>query len=256
MWNNFKSDIYRITHMKAFYITLSVAVGVNLMLLVTSGFHIGSFFAEFSRSSDSYTDFLYYVVKAPTFMLAVTIFLCVFYNDEYDKGYAKNIMPIMNKKGALVVERYLICVLVALMLAVAIIVSSAVLVLLIPSVFVHHEAFDIVQYAIFAFTQILLISAFTSCLVFLNHITRSRILIILLASFFSASILYMLEGSFCEMIFEYENADILKYTIYETIGTLPKEFTWDGYKIAFFVLIGNTLLYNGLSYIVLKKKDI
>lgn len=252
MWNNLRSDLYRVLHMRAFYISIAIGLFVNFILMTSTGITINSNFSTFSIESNTFTDFLFYLAKSPTFQLIVLVFLCVFHNDEYDKGFAKNIMPITYKKSSLVFERYLLCVMVVFMMWVAIMIPCIIIQFVLTPT--SYAAFSIMDLAIYNVVQILLLSAFASLLMMLNHLTRSKILIIVLATSFGALVLYMGLASLC--IWLLGNHDLMQYTIYELMGTLPYKFSWETYQTAFFVLIGTTLLYNGISYLILKKKDI
>lgn len=253
MWNNLRSDIYRITHMKSFYITLGVLILLNVQLIVSDGLQISAGFGTFSRANDTFADFLYYIFKTPTFILAITIFLCIFHNDEYDKGFAKNVMPIMNKKWVLIVERYLVSLVITLGLSLAIIICCVAVNMLMPNALLQGPI-DIGHFAIYAVTQCLIVCSFVSMLVFLNHLLRSRILIILLSCFFSLFVFYIIENSISTMLLG--NSDLLNVTMYYSIQTLPKVFTFEAYKMVFLIIGVNTVLWNALSYAVVKKKDI
>lgn len=252
MWNNLRSDLYRVLHMRAFYISIAIGLFVNFILLTSTGITINSNFSTFSIESNTFSDFLFYLAKSPTFQLIVLVFLCIFHNDEYDKGFAKNIMPIIYKKSTLVLERYLLCVIVVIMIWLAIMIPCIVIQLILTTC--PYTSFNIMDLVIYNLVQILLLSAFASLLMMLNHLTRSKILIIVLATTFGALILYMGLASLC--IWLLGNHDLMQYSIYELMGTLPFKFSWETHQTTFLVLIGTTLLYNGISYLILKKKDI
>ena len=251
MWNSLKSDLYRVFHMRAFYITLCIGVVMSSILITSTGFTMSSPFSNFSRETDSLVDFLVYITKSPLFAILLLVFLSVFHNDEYDKGYAKNILPIHFKKSSIVIERYILGIIVSIVLLLSMFLAGGIATCFVP---LASESFKVLDLVIFVTVQILLINTVVSFLMMLNHITRSKVIVILVACVFSMLILYMLEVSIASWLLG--DAEILKYTIYQQIGTLPTTFTWESYQLAFFVLIGNTVLYNVISFIALKKKDL
>lgn len=185
-------------------------------------------------------------------MLVVLVFLSIFHNDEYSKGFVKNTMPIIFNKSKLILERYLFNVLVCIIFWFVMFIAGCIRELTMPlTVNIDFQLFD---YFIYACVQILLICSFISLLMVLNHLTRSKVLLIVIACLYSMFIIFMIEASIAQSVFH--DMELLKYTMYVQSGALPYTYSWDGYSLAFTLIIIHTVLYNSISYIILRRKDI
>lgn len=252
MWNNLKSDMYRMIHMRSFYVILAICLIMNSLLLFTTGISLSSPFANFMSDKNTFIDFLYYTIKSPLFLILFFIFLSIFHNDEYAKGFVKNTMPIMHNKMILIIERYFFNMIVCILLWICSIIPAFIREMVMP--LTAGGSFQLGDYLLYIFVQILGLCTIASFIMLVNHLTRSKVLLIIYVCFYSMCILYMLEVSLAMVLFN--DADIMKYSMYTLSGTLSHNISWNDYSLMIYLIIGYTLLYNGISYLVLKKKDI
>lgn len=239
-------------HSRSFYISLCLGALTYAFLLSTSGFRIGSMFADFRRESDSFVDFLYYLPKSPVYLLIVLVFLSMFHNDEYNTGFTKNIMPLMNHKWMFILERYVFNLICATLILVVLLFAATIVQIINP--LEHTATLPTFDYVLFTFMQLLFIGAAASIVTMLNHITRSRILIIIFSVIYSLMIFYMLENMIVDFLFK--SQDILAYTMYQIAGTLPHEVSWEAYKQPLCIVICYTIVYNVIGYFAIRKRDI
>lgn len=250
MWNNLKSDIYRALHAKSFWIILFSLMVLYGMILTDSGVQTNTVFAQFYPESDSFTDFLYYLPKSGLFITLALLFLAIFTSDEYTFDYTKNIYAINVRKWKLVISKYIFSVLLITLYTLVLVFEAYLIHGLIP---MRVGNFDILNFIIYTLMQIGFIAAVSSFIMILTHLIRSRVLSVLISLVYGMMMWYMFLGGITQFMFG--DAEILRNTLYQASGELPRIFSWEGYQYAFFILIGNTLLYNGISYFVLKKKD-
>lgn len=251
MWNSLKSDIYRTLHTKSFYVILSFIIVLYALILTDSGVQTSTIFAQFHREQNTFADFLIYFPKSGLFVLLVLLFVAIFMSDEYIFDYAKNTYSIHVKKWKMVLSRYLYCFLITTFYTLAMLLCALVIQVILP---MKGGSIQIGDYAIYLIIQIAFIGVMASFIMMVIHLTRSRIIAIVIPLLYGMQMWYMLVGSI--IIYLLKSEDILKYTTYQSSGELPSTFSIEGYSLALFVLIGNTLLYNGISYLILKKKDI
>lgn len=251
MLNNLKSDLYRMFHSRSLYITLIVGIIVYGLLLSSSGIRIGSMFADFSRETNSFVDYLYYLPKSPVFMVLVLVFISIFHNDEYASGFMKNIMPLMNHKWMLIVERYVFNIIFIVIILTVLIIASTIIQCFVPME--HTATLPIANFMVYTFVQIFFTATLASVVMMLNHLTRSRVLIIIFSVIYGASIVYMLETMIAELVFH--NLDILKYMMLQISGTLSYDVSWNTYKFPLCIALIFTIVYNVISFIAIRKRD-
>lgn len=250
MWNNLKSDLYRIFHMKAFYVIVILTALSFLMILGDFGLQATTPFATFHRSTDTFTQFLYYMPKSMMYAMLVLIFIGIFSTDEYNTGYIKNLYPLHSHKATLIVSRYLFCVIICVIVFIVVLIASFILQIVYPITMGEFNFFD---YLPFVLMQILTVSAASSFSMLLAHLTKSKVLVVLFSIAYGM-IIYMTMSMLLPYMFH--DVSAVEWTMYVLSSKLPYEFNMEAYRNAIFVLIGNTLLYNGISYLLLKKQDI
>lgn len=252
MWNNLKSDLYRMIHMRAFYVTLVICFIINLIMLFTSGISLNSPFASFMSNKNTLIDYLYYTIKSPTYLVLIFVFLSIFHNDEYTKGFVKNTMPIIHNKAILVIERYIFNIIAIVILWVCSLAPVVIKEMISP--LSTGGIFQIGDYLIYIVVEILAACTVASFIMMLNHLTRSKVILIVYACFYSMFILYMIETSLAVALLD--DASIMENCMYALSGSLAHSFSWNDYSTTIYLIIIYTLLYNGISYLILKKKDI
>ncbi|MEG0527180.1 MAG: hypothetical protein RR531_06665 [Longicatena sp.] len=250
MWNNLKSDLYRTFHMKAFYVTLILAVVAFMMILGEFGLQNNTPFATFHRGKDTFVQFLYYTPKSMMYSLLVLVFVGIFSTDEYNCGYVKNTYPLQSHKSTLAIARYFYCVIICTIFLIAILVGTCLLQIIIP---ISMGSFNLLDYLPFAIVQVLTMAAASSFSMLLSNITKSKVLVILYSIGYGM-IIYM---TVCMLLgFMFHDISASEWMMYVLSSKLPYTFQMEAYRDAILVLIGNTLLYNGISYLILKKQDI
>lgn len=251
MWNNLKSDAYRALHTKSFYVILILSVVVYEMLFTGNGIICNTGFAEYRHGENTFAEFLYYLPKSGLFTFLALLFVGMFATDEYSSGFVKNTYPLHVHKWALLLERYVFNLIVITVYYLAILLVTGICQMFssIPS-----GSLDLGNYLMYLLVQILMLGAVASFITLITHLAKSRVLIVLISLCFGMTMLYMMLGMLLDFLFK--NTDLLQYTIYELMGKLPYTFSWDGYCTAILVLMGDTLLYNSISCLILKKKDL
>lgn len=252
MWNSLKSDLYRMLHTKAFYITLGILVLAYLFIFKDMGVMSNTNFASFYRTENTFTDFLYYLPKSMIFQMATLIFLGVFLSDEYNSGFHKNVYPVQTKKWKLVIARFILFFIITAFFIATISLMCFIIQLFDPSR-IAYGSFELFPYLLFIVLQILFMAAASSIMSMLVHLSGSKVVAVLFAVGYSM-IIYIILFGISMMLF---NNDILvAYTLYQNSGVLPEVFSWSGYQEPILVLCISIILYNGISYLLLKKKDI
>lgn len=251
MWNNLKSDCYRALHTKSFYVILILSVVVYEMLFTGNGIMNNTGFAEYRYEENTFAEFLYYLPKSGLFAFLALLFVGMFATDEYNSGFVKNTYPLHVHKWTLLLERYVFNLIIITVFYLAIVLVTGLCQLLSP---ITSGSLNLEHYLIYLLVQILILGAVASFITLITHLTKSRVLIVLISLSFGMMMWYMMMGMLLDFLFK--STDLLQYTMYELMGKLPYAFSWDGYRTAILVLIGNTLLYNGISCLILKKKDI
>lgn len=250
MWNKLKSDVYRTFHMKAFYVVLGLMLLSFVLLLDDLGMQSNTEFAHFTRGVDTFVDFLYYIPKSMMYSLFVLIFVGIFFTDEYNSGYVKNLYPLHTHKSILVIGKYLYCVIICFVFYMAVLAGSFIVQLVDPTTFGSIQLGD---YLPFVIMQLLTMAAAASFTMLLSNLTKSKVLVVLYAIGYG-TIIYMFVGMILNFLFH--DVSALQWMMYVLSSKLPYTFGMDAYRNAILVLIGNTLLYNGINYLLLKKQDI
>lgn len=251
MWNNLKSDGYRALHTRSFYVILILSVVLYQMLFTGNGVMNNSVFAQYRYGENTFAEFLYYLPKSGLFILLALLFVGLFATDEYSSGFVKNTYPLHVHKWTLLMERYVFNMIIITVYYLAILLATGIIQLLDPILFGELEPASYIGYVV---VQIFILSTVASFLTLITHLTKSRVLIVLISMCFGMMMWYMMMGMLLDFLFK--NTDLLQYTMYELMGKLPYTISWDGYGTAILVSIGNMLLYNGISCLILKKKDI
>lgn len=251
MLNNLKMDLYRMVRQKSFYISMGLMLLFYFWLLNAEGIRNDTLFATFDYQKNTIVDFLYYFPKSTFYMIACLVFTSLFVHEEYASGFVKNIYPMQQKKWKLLIERWIFSILVCLIFWMSVVVLAAITNLWHQDSFVN---FSYLGYLGYAMMEILLLSAVSAFMMMLNHITKSKVLTVLCSVCFGGMVIFMLHMGLSLML--PENMQYHEATLYYISGNLPYEWEWEAYGKALLVAISSTILYNGISYFVLKKKDI
>lgn len=251
MWNSLKSDLYRMFHTKSFYISLILCMFVYFLIFGNFGIMSDTTFAMFDPKNDSFIQYLYYLPKSGIFVSILLIFLSMFFSDEYNTGFHKNVYPLQVKKYAIVIERCIFTFLTVVIFYICTLIPNVIYQLCNP---IPYGDLDLLQYLIFLFVQILFLCAVSGLIALIIHVTKSRVVAVLFAIGYGMMFLYMILMGMS--MFMFEDDILVRYTMYVNAGMLPKTFHWSTYQTPLLVLIGTLILYHLISYIVLKKKDI
>lgn len=251
MWNSLKSDLYRMVHTKSFYITLCMSMLVYLLIFGNYGVMSNTTFAIFNAETDSFTQYLYYLPKSGIFQCILLIFLSMFFSDEYISGFHKNVYPLQVKKYNIVIERFIFSFIVSLLYFICTLIPDVIHQLCKPLPF---GDFDFLQYLLFMIIQILFICAVSGLISLIIHISRSRVVAVLLSIGYGMMFIYMILMGMS--MFMFKDDILVRYSMYVNAGTLPETFSWSSYQTPLLVLGGTLVLYHAISYIILKKKDI
>lgn len=231
MWNYLRSDLYRVLHMRMFYyvIIASIITGCTLQYI---GF-----------------DF-YYLIKAPYFTTFALLFICLVHSEEYDSLYFKNIYPFIKDKYKLIIERYVLNVIICLSIIAVMSVSA-----IITSTLSAPSALSIpwIDFILFVLVETLLLCCVASFLVMLVTITRSKSLLIIVATSYSFLLIYALEVMLAT--FFLNDSTLVRYTIYGQFSGLPTTFQPSAYTLAFVIIVTSTLMYNSISALTMTHKD-
>ncbi|MDD3049102.1 MAG: hypothetical protein PHQ89_03900 [Bacilli bacterium] len=250
MWNNFKSDIYRTIHMKSFYVVMGLMIVSFIMILANLGLQSNTLFAQFDREQNNFMQFLYFMPKCMMFSLLILIFIGIFSTEEYNSGYVKNVYSLQISKAKFVLGRYLYCVIIATFFYVVILLVSLLVQLVYPLTIGNFQLFDYIPFVIM---QILTIATASSFSMLLANLTKSKVIVVLFSIAYGY-IFYMIVGMLLN--FMLHDTSALEWMMYVLSSKLPVNFAIEAYQKAFLVLIGNTLLYNEINYLILKKQDI
>lgn len=250
MWNNLKSDVYRTLHTKSFYIMLFLMVGFYMLTLGSNGFSTSTNYAHFSRDINTFGEYLYFLPKSYLFVMMSLLYLGIFAVDEYMAGFTKNTYPLQVNKWKQVMERYLFSIVIIALFYAVLLGSSLLLQLVYP---LELGSFDVGTYPVFVILQIMSIAAAACFTMLLSHLFRSKVAVVLFAIVFGF-ILNALMMMLCYLLLD--SLELLQLTMYVKSGTLPYVFAGKEYGELALVVLGNTLLYNGISYYILKKKDL
>lgn len=251
MWNNLKSDLYRMLHIKSFYVMLVLCIIFYILIFTGTGFVSNSNFAQYNAGKDSFSDFLYFLPKSSVLQCIVLVYIGMFICDEYNSGFIKNTFPLITKKWKIIISRYVFFIIVEMIFFLTSILACALMQIWYQAAVGTINWLD---YIIYLFTQIIFLATFASFMGLIQHLTKSRVLVILLGFVYSFMLLYTLIFGIGYLIAP--QTHVTKYMLYEVSGLLPYTFSLEGYQTAFIVIIVFTLLYNGISYLLLRKKDI
>lgn len=227
--NSLKMDLYRMVRQKSFYACLMI-----LLIL-------------FNTANKSVADFLYFFPNVILLPLAVLLFLALFVNEEMTSGFIKHTYPLYQKKWVMLVERWLFTCVVYLCMWFAVVCLTFILWLF--HVYPLGE-FSFFNYTAYILMQMLVVSGVGSFVMMLNYLTRSNVIMILYVLGYAFSILYALHGYLSNFFVSY-----YQYTLYHISIFLPLVFEPHAYFQALMIIITSTLLYNSISYYVLKKRD-
>lgn len=250
MWNNLKMDLYRMVRQKSLYISIGLLIVAFFWMLNAEGLVNNTTFASFDRTKNSVLDFLYFFPKSMFFQLAVLIFSALFFNEEYSSGFVKNIYPVQSKL-TLLLEKWIMSIIIILVFTLSCTILSGI------ELAVHKvslSGFSIGNYAIYILMNTLLLSAVSCFIMMVNHLVRSKVVTILTAVGYSFTIFFMLNTALCIIL--PEAVQYVEYTLYYVIGNLNTVPELSAYGKATALAISSGILYNGISYLVLKQKDL
>lgn len=228
--NNLKMDLYRMVRQKSFYACLTI-----LLIL-------------FNTANKSAADFLYFFPNVILLPLAVLLFLALFVNEEMTSGFIKHVYPLYQKKWVMLIERWLFTCVVYLCMWLVVVCLTLILVLF---HFYPLGELSLLNYGAYSLMQMLVVSGVGSLVVMLNYIVRSNVITILYVLGYAFSILYAMHAYLSNFFIPY-----YQYTLYHISISLPINFEPIAYGKALCIIISSTLLYNAISYFVLKKRDI
>lgn len=251
MLNNLKMDVYRMTRQKSFYVALGVLLFLFAWMLCSTGTRSDTMFASFNRKDHSTMDFLYYFPKSTIFIIGVMVFLSLFSSEEYDSGFVKNFYPLQQKKWKLLLEKWIFSFLVYAIYWVAIVGLSLLINVWVQDPFL---SFSVKDYLLFSLMQAILLGAAGSFVSMVTHCFQNKIASVMIAVAYGGAIFFVLHTGICELL--PQELSYYEQTLYYISGTLPYTFDAEVYGKAFAIAISSTILYNGISYIILKKKDI
>lgn len=243
-------DFYRMVHQKSFYITMSI-------LLFLFAWHLCAdirssvIFAQFDHRYNTVVDFLYYFPKSVFFLIGTLVYLALFAHEEYTSGFVKYMYPLQQKKWMILLEKWIFSLLVYFCFW-----ACSLILTLFINLFLKDPliGFSLMDYMAYSVTQAILLTAVVSFLMLLNHSFQSKIATTLVACAYGSYTIFALHAGIHMLL--PEGISYLEYTLSYISGTLPT--TWDAsvYSSAFAIAFSSTILYNGISYLVLKKKDI
>lgn len=251
MWNNMKSDLYRILHTKSFYVILFIIVLFSCLVFTGSGFVCNTPFAQYHIGKNTFSEFLYYLPKSLGIQSGVLIFISMFLCDEYSSGFVKNTYPMQTQKWKIVLSRYVLYFLISMIFIVVNVVVCSIVQLFYQA---EGGSLQVLDYVLFLIMQGLFLSTFASLLAMLQYLINNRVILILLSFAFGTMLLYVMVLGLGQFLAP--NLHVTEYMLYEVSGLLPNTISWDGYQKGIFVIIVYSLLYNSISYLLLKKKDI
>lgn len=250
MLNSIKMDLYRVLHTKSFYISIVLLLLAFIWMINGEGLVSNTAYASFHRTQDTLYDFLYYFPKSMFFQMAILIFLALFCNEEYNSGFMKNIYPIQSKCGILIERWILSIVMILLFTLICIVVVGIEIAITQPAV----NDFSFSSYIIYILMNTFVFSAVCAFVIMIIHLTRNKVVGILVAVGFSFSIIFMLNTAIAMLL--PEELPYVEYTLYYMIGNLAKTPDVSTYGKAAAVAISSGILYNIISYLILKKKDL
>ena len=228
--NYLKMDMYRMVRQKSFYVCTA-------MLLIL-----------FNTSNHAMNNFLYYFPKALLLPFSVLLFMALFINEEITSGFIKHIYPLYQKKWQMLAERFLFTCVVYLSMWLFVVIIALILGVL--NIFTM-SAFSVFDYLAYIVTQMLVIAAVSSFVTMLYMLTRSHVITVLYVIGYSFSIFYALHMYLSDAFISY-----YEYTLYHIGITLPKPFDMLTYGKSLLIIITSAFLYNGITLLILKKRDI
>lgn len=239
-------------HTKAVYVALGIAVVLYIMMLFNFGIQSNGLFASFDASKDSFAQYLYFFPKSAVLQIIILVFLSIFLAAEYAYGFQKNTFAIQNQKWRIVIERFILYFITAALFVIVVGIISAIAQVFNPNQ-TAYGSLDIGQYVVYLIVQLLFLAAVASLIGMSIHLFHSKVIGVLIGLGYGGIMIYMVLIGISMTLF---HSDILtKYLLYQNSGKLPYVFHWDTYAIPLAVLCFWVLVYNGISYYILIKKD-